>query len=105
MTTSRAGGFQNTKTSAEILFSLPICVIMKRMIQLGKEKELPKRKHTRLKDFDYNATGAYFITICTDKKRQILSCIVGGEKDYEEIVKYIYENPVHWYHDQLYTEE
>ena len=44
---------------------------------MDKEKGLPKRKPTRLKEFDYNTTGAYFITICTDKRRQILSRIVG----------------------------
>ena len=44
---------------------------------MDKEKELPKRKPTRLQEFDYNTTGAYFITICTDQRRQILSRIVG----------------------------
>ena len=46
-------------------------------MKMDKEKELPKRKPTRLQAFDYNTTGAYFITICTDKRRQILSRIVG----------------------------
>ena len=44
---------------------------------MDKEKELPKRKPTRLQEFDYNTTGAYFITICTDQRRQILFHIVG----------------------------
>ena len=57
--------------------SLPICVIIVWVMKMDKEKELPKRKPTRLKHFDYNTTGAYFITICTDKRRQILSHIVG----------------------------
>ena len=47
------------------------------VMKMDKEKELPKRKPTRLQAFDYNTTGAYFITICTDKRRQILSRIVG----------------------------
>ena len=171
---------------------------------MDKEKELPKRKPTRLKNFDYNTTGAYFITLCTEGRRQILSRIVGadvlggpknvkllphgivadkhikqmnefyenitvdqyvimpnhihfllfvcddglprtstptkqtsfvshfvstfkrfcnkeygknvwqrgfydhiirGREDYEEIVKYIYENPIRWYYDELYAEE
>ena len=46
---------------------------------MHKEKELPKRKSTRLKDFDYSSAGAYFITICTESRRQILSRIVGGD--------------------------
>ena len=41
--------------------------------------ELPKRKPTRLRNYDYNIPGAYFITICTQDKRQILSRIVGGD--------------------------
>ena len=44
---------------------------------MDKEKDLPKRKSTRLKDFDYNTIGAYFITLCTEDRRQILSRIVG----------------------------
>ena len=44
---------------------------------MDKEKELPKRKPTRLRNFDYNTTGAYFITICTEGRRQILSRVVG----------------------------
>ena len=39
--------------------------------------ELPKRKPTRLNDYDYSSCGAYFITICTHKKQNILSKIVG----------------------------
>ena len=31
--------------------------------------------------------------------------IIRGREDYEEIVKYIYENPLRWYYDELYTEE
>ena len=31
--------------------------------------------------------------------------IIRGREDYEEIRKYIYENPMRWYYDQLYTEE
>ena len=48
------------------------------MIMDDKTKaELPKRKATRLAGFDYNTQGAYFITICTDNRRKILSQIVG----------------------------
>ena len=194
-----------TKISAENLFSLPICVIMGWVMQMNKEKELPKRKHPRLDNYDYSSVGAYFITICTQNRRCVLSRIVGrglapaettaieytslgeiaekqlflladrypyltidqyvimpnhihaililnGEtagasprptltdivctykslstreckksgfreklfqtsfyehiirsrEDYEEIVKYIYENPIRWCYDELYTEE
>ncbi len=33
--------------------------------------ELPKRKPIRIKDHDYSAPGAYFITVCTAKKEKI----------------------------------
>ena len=172
---------------------------------MGKEKELPKRKHPRLDNYDYSSAGAYFVTICTQNRRCVLSRIVGrglapaeimgveytsfgeiaekqlfllkdrypylavdkyvimpnhihvimilsgraagasprptiadivcaykslttreckkngfegilfqtsfyehiirGREDYEEIVKYIYENPIRWYYDELYAEE
>jgi len=39
--------------------------------------ELPKRKRTRLKDYDYSTPGAYFVTVCTHNKKHLLSSIVG----------------------------
>ena len=39
--------------------------------------ELPKRKNPRLKEYDYNSPGAYFITVCTHSRESILSNIVG----------------------------
>ena len=38
---------------------------------------LPKRKHPRLKEYDYSTPGAYFITICTHNRKCLLSNIVG----------------------------
>ena len=35
----------------------------------------PYRKELRLKNYDYSNDGAYFITICTMERKQILSCI------------------------------
>ena len=43
------------------------------------ENKLPKRKPTRLQEFDYNSDGAYFLTVCTKHHRQILSHVVGGD--------------------------
>ncbi len=34
------------------------------------------RKSTRLHGFDYSSAGAYFVTICTEHRRPILSEIV-----------------------------
>lgn len=39
-------------------------------------EELPKRKSTRLKSFDYSSAGAYFVTICVRDRMQILSEII-----------------------------
>ena len=46
---------------------------------MDKKKELPNRKDIRLKQYDYSSAGAYFVTICTESRRQILSYIVGGD--------------------------
>ena len=35
--------------------------------------EYTKRKHIRLKDYDYSQAGVYFITICTQGRQEILS--------------------------------
>lgn len=37
--------------------------------------ELPKRKNNRLKCYDYSENGGYFITICTEQRKPLLSRI------------------------------
>ena len=44
---------------------------------MDNKKELPKRKHPRLDHYDYSSAGAYFVTICTQNRRCVLSRIVG----------------------------
>ncbi len=44
---------------------------------MDHKNDLPKRKHPRLDHFDYSTAGAYFVTICTQNKRCVLSRIVG----------------------------
>ena len=39
--------------------------------------ELPKRKPTRLKGYDYSIPGMYFLTICVKDRKQLLGEIVG----------------------------
>ena len=46
----------------------------------------PQRKGLRLKQFDYNAKSAYFLTICTKDRKCILSKIVEGMSGVPEIV-------------------
>ncbi|MBQ9045261.1 MAG: transposase [Oscillospiraceae bacterium] len=41
---------------------------------------LQKRKHPRLKTFDYATPGAYFITICAYKRRALFGSIRPGNK-------------------------
>ena len=40
---------------------------------------LPRRKPTRLKWYDYSTPGAYFITICVKDREQLLSRIIVGD--------------------------
>ena len=39
--------------------------------------DLPVRKPNRLTEYDYSQNGAYFVTICTQDRKPILSKIVG----------------------------
>ena len=41
------------------------------------DRPFPKRKHPRMNHYDYRNAGAYFITICTQNKRCLLSRVVG----------------------------
>lgn len=43
----------------------------------GNGMEFPARKPNRLSDYDYNQNGAYFVTVCTQDRKKILSQIVG----------------------------
>ena len=44
---------------------------------MNSNSVLQKRRHPRLKNYDYSSSGAYFITICTQNKQCVLSRIVG----------------------------
>ena len=41
------------------------------------ENGLPRRKHPRLTHYDYSTAGAYFVTMCTQNRRCLLSRVVG----------------------------
>ena len=45
---------------------------------MEQKKELPKRKATRLKNYDDSSAGAYFITICTSERRDYFWDNVGA---------------------------
>ncbi len=40
---------------------------------------LPKRKPTRLKEYNYSTPGVYFITICVKGREELLSKIIVGD--------------------------
>ena len=42
-------------------------------------RDLPVRKHPRLKGYDYNQNGAYFITFCVKDRHEILGNVVGRD--------------------------
>lgn len=42
------------------------------------KNDLPKRKPTRLKGYDYSVPGMYFLTVCVKDMKQLLGKIVGG---------------------------
>ena len=44
-----------------------------------EEKNLPQRKPTRWAGFDYSRGGAYFITVCTQDRKMILSTVAKTE--------------------------
>ena len=52
---------------------------IKRVMNMDREKGLPKRKPLRMKSYDYSTSGAYFLTICTENRRCMLSRIVGDD--------------------------
>ena len=39
----------------------------------------PVRKKNRLADYDYSQPGAYFVTVCTQNRKNLLSTVVGGD--------------------------
>ncbi len=43
--------------------------------------EVHHRKSIRLKYYNYSSEGAYFITICTQNRKEILSKIINSNKE------------------------
>ena len=40
--------------------------------------DLPKRKHPRLKGYDYSQNGCYFVTVCVKNKKHLLGSVRVG---------------------------
>ena len=65
---------------------LPVCGCYYIIVLVIKmENRLPQRKHPRLKTYDYSTAGAYFVTICTQNRRCLLSRVVGFASGATEI--------------------
>ncbi len=48
---------------------------------------LPKRKPTRLKGYNYSTPGVYFLTICVKDRKYLLGKIVGcGDFDAPQMI-------------------
>jgi hypothetical protein len=59
------------------------------VIKMEEKRESHKRKELRIKQFDYSSKGAYFVTICVQDRKRILSEIfspVGGGDPYQRNV-------------------
>lgn len=54
-------------------------------------KILPKRKSIRLKNYDYSSTGWYYVTICTQDRRELLGKIIDGKMILNDMGKIINE--------------
>ncbi len=52
---------------------------------------LPRRKPTRLRDYDYSQPGAYFVTICAQHRKCLFGTIVDGQMQLNEIGKIVVE--------------
>lgn len=55
---------------------------------MNEARKLPKRKDPRLKGYDYSRAGAYFVTICTQHRKNILSTIVGEGSPLPQLSRY-----------------
>ena len=88
-------------------------------VSFYKDNKAPKYKEKEseepAKTIDFELVVEYSInskSYTTNKfaekplwQRSFHDHIIRGRDDYEEIVKYIYENPIRWYYDELYSEE
>lgn len=60
--------------------------------------QLPNRKRNRLYEYDYSAPNAYFVTVCTDKRKNIFWQDAEAEMDcsmkitYTEYGKFVYNS-------------
>jgi REP element-mobilizing transposase RayT len=60
---------------------------MIRVMEMENNKSVPIRKKNRLQNYDYSSCGAYFITVCTDKRKKYfwenVGATIGRPQDVE----------------------
>ena len=55
------------------------------------KSNLPRRKPTRLRDYDYSQPGVYFVTICVQHRKCLFGTIIDGQMRLNEIGKIVVE--------------
>ncbi|HMN49306.1 MAG TPA: transposase [Ignavibacteriaceae bacterium] len=66
--------------------------------------ELPKRKNTRLKEFDYSQSSYYFVTICMKNRQEFFSHIVNSKlilTEFGKILDEVWNNLPEYYNVEL----
>ena len=66
--------------------------------------ELPKRKNTRLGEFDYSQSSYYFVTICMKNRNEFFSHIVNSElilTEFGKILDDVWNNLPKYYNVEL----
>jgi len=71
-----AGDIFSAKAGSMLLLLFDLKYYFK-VFNMENKKALPRRKSPRLNGFDYSKSGAYFLTICTQDRKNILSTVVG----------------------------
>ncbi len=58
------------------------CLLLKDIKMINEtpiNNDLPSRKTHRLKEYDYGQYGYYFVTVCTNHRKPLLSRVVGND--------------------------
>lgn len=66
--------------------------------------ELPKRKNTRLKEFDYSQSRYYFVTICLKDRKEFFSHIINTDlilTEYGKILDEVWRSLPKYYNVEL----
>ena len=58
---------------------------------MNSKSNLPQRRATRLRDYDYSQPGAYFVTICVQYRKCLFGTIIDGKMQLNEIGQIVVE--------------